>query len=757
MSRNIVLLSDGTGNSAAKVWRTNVWRTFEALDLSGNDQVAFYDDGVGTSSFKPLAILGGAFGFGLKRNVVDIYKFACRNYRDDADRIYGFGFSRGAFTMRVVIGLVLNQGLVSAEDEAELDKRARAAYRQYRRERYHTVWHIEDAFRAIRDLFLPKDYDKAGNRPVDRIRFVGVWDTVAAYGAPLDEMTRGISRYIWPLELPNHTLDRERVMRACQALALDEERTTFHPELWNERGVPAGEFDPDKDRSIKDEQISQVWFAGVHSNVGGGYPDDTLAYIPFVWMITEAQRCGLKFKSDAVPPPAVPADPDTFKNAISKRDKDGRLYDPRQGLGGYYRYGPRKLVQLCTPQDADSEDDQVLIERPKIHETVFRRIENRAHAYAPVGLPPTYDVVKENGAIVTPDQFGFETGNDAKARADSQEHIWNEIWKRRIVYFATAGATLWLLVFPLVSGAQRADEFNSPIRWVSDIIRFVGGFLPGFASTWVDGYARAPVPFLLLSGLVTFFILWGIRIASCIADGMGTIWRRIPDAPQGLPNNWIYRLRNNRHYIAFHEGLKRRWAPAFFALLLVYLGLSLMSHLLYNIQDVAGLTCIESSDPAAKGIARGDSLAQPIEFKTSDLCKATGVLLEGDGARYYVKIEALPSAPWRDAGIPVPIGGFSAATQPVWYQRILLGLLVPLRREVSQDWFRIVLRYGSVGGEEAFIGPDPEDSVIETMIKPTRKGELFVFVNDAVIGIPKLYNFFYRNNEGVAKLTVSRK
>ena len=64
MSRNIVLLSDGTGNSAAKVWRTNVWRTFEALDLSGNDQVAFYDDGVGTSSFKPWAILGGAFGFG---------------------------------------------------------------------------------------------------------------------------------------------------------------------------------------------------------------------------------------------------------------------------------------------------------------------------------------------------------------------------------------------------------------------------------------------------------------------------------------------------------------------------------------------------------------------------------------------------------------------------------------------------------------------------------------------------------------------
>src|SRR6476620_12095284 len=122
MARKIVVLSDGTGNSSAALWRTNVWRTFDALDLSGSDQVAFYDDGVGTSSFKPFAILGGAFGYGLKRNVIDIYKFACRNYRSHldyqalegaaaeaenrdekygpyrGDDIFAFGFSRGAFT-----------------------------------------------------------------------------------------------------------------------------------------------------------------------------------------------------------------------------------------------------------------------------------------------------------------------------------------------------------------------------------------------------------------------------------------------------------------------------------------------------------------------------------------------------------------------------------------------------------------------------------------------------------------------------------
>ena len=81
MPHRIIVLSDGTGNSAAAVWRTNVWRIFEFLDLTSPDQVAKYDDGVGSSSFKPLAILGGAFGRGLKRNLLDLYKLVCRNYR----------------------------------------------------------------------------------------------------------------------------------------------------------------------------------------------------------------------------------------------------------------------------------------------------------------------------------------------------------------------------------------------------------------------------------------------------------------------------------------------------------------------------------------------------------------------------------------------------------------------------------------------------------------------------------------------------
>src|SRR5262249_31154975 len=224
--------------------------------LTAPQQVAFSAGGAGPSSSKPFAILGGAFGFGLKRNVLDIYKFACRNYcshldyleieaaraeaeeREErygpwqSDDIFGFGFSRGAFTMRVVNGLICEQGLVRYSTEAELSKKVAAAYRQHRAESFKTKYQIEWVFRKIRNLSLSAKHDP-DERPVEHIAFLGLWDTVAAYGLPVDEMTRGVSRYLWPLELPDRQLN-PKVRKACHALALDDERTTFHPLLWDE-------------------------------------------------------------------------------------------------------------------------------------------------------------------------------------------------------------------------------------------------------------------------------------------------------------------------------------------------------------------------------------------------------------------------------------------------------------------------------------------------------------------------------------------
>ena len=137
----------------------------------------------------------------------------------------------------------------------------------------------------MRDLFLYVigfRYDKKDNREIDKIAFLGLWDTVAAYGLPVDEMARGVSQWICR---SNCRTERSiRIKRACHALSLDDERTTFHPVLWNEKNVS-----PDV--------LTQVWFAGVHSNVGGGYPDDSLAHIPLYWIMTEAQSRGLAFKT----------------------------------------------------------------------------------------------------------------------------------------------------------------------------------------------------------------------------------------------------------------------------------------------------------------------------------------------------------------------------------------------------------------------------------------------------------------------------
>jgi uncharacterized protein (DUF2235 family) len=248
MSKNIILLSDGTGNSSAKVFKTNVWRLFQILDLRDPDnQVAYYDDGVGTSSFKVFAVLGGVFGVGLKRNVIDIYSFCCRNYQP-GDRIYCFGFSRGSFTIRIVAGMIARQGLVTYNDnEADLARFAADAYRLYRRRfnggiaKYLSYAGVD--LRGIRDFAIRqwrRLWRQSASAPapttIESIHFVGIWDTVDAYGGPIEEMTRAIDYWVWPLSMPDRFMSA-KVHKACHALSLEDERDAFRPVIWDQRYV----------------------------------------------------------------------------------------------------------------------------------------------------------------------------------------------------------------------------------------------------------------------------------------------------------------------------------------------------------------------------------------------------------------------------------------------------------------------------------------------------------------------------------------
>jgi hypothetical protein len=534
VAKNIVLLSDGTGNSASKVWRTNVWRLFQALDLKGSDQIAIYDDGVGTSSFLPLAILGGVFGVGLQRNVINIYKFLCRNYQL-GDKIYGFGFSRGAFTIRVITGLVLNQGLVNFATEAELDKKAAAAYRAYRHAKYK-AWNLQFPFRWLQSQ-LDKRFYTPCERPINSIEFLGLWDTVAAYGLPVEEMTKGVDRWIWPLELPN-TEFSPKILKARHALAIDDERQTFHPTLWDEDATntqPAGST-----RSTTNEQLLQVWFTGMHANVGGGYPDDSLANVSLSWILAEAKQAGLVFKEIS------DADPDALLATDSAKDKDGRLYDSRSGLGGYYRFSPRKIAGYYTPMAKASQKagNPVGTLVPKIHESVFGRIKVGAHLYAPIGLPASYEVVSTGDVgvvfnppapavgpavapaplVIHPNDAAVAEGNNAPKRHDAQELAWDLVWRKRIVYFLTVFTTGYLLTYPLFKDNYPFEELHTRLRIVADAVETLGAWLPGYAARWPWAYERDPALFVLCTILVFFLIGISSTLAESIKDVMRHTW-----------------------------------------------------------------------------------------------------------------------------------------------------------------------------------------------------------------------------------------
>ncbi len=242
-----------------------------------------------------LRVIGLALGFGVKRNVLTLYKFLCRNYWHDEtdntrhDKIWMFGFSRGAFTIRVLAGLIDSQGLVSCRTEAELEQNAVAAYRAYRAEAFKTQIPWVCGGRWIRDRLMSfwrsltggASYSEIQQRTLDEgrrhvpIHFIGVWDTVVAYGLPIDELTIAVDKWVWPMKFRETSL-LKNVRHGRHALSLDDERRTFHPVPWCE--VTEGTMA--RKAEVPDDRLLQVWFPGMHADVGGGYPDDGLAYVP---------------------------------------------------------------------------------------------------------------------------------------------------------------------------------------------------------------------------------------------------------------------------------------------------------------------------------------------------------------------------------------------------------------------------------------------------------------------------------------------
>lgn len=256
--KNILLFLDGTWNDRED---PNTWTNVALLhDMSLTDspeQISYYDKGVGTDGGYDMK-LGGLHGVGLSRNVKQAYSFLVKHYQE-GDRVFIFGFSRGAYTARSLAGLVFNCGVLASSQD-----------------NYRAIDRLYDDYKD-RDAAAMKSH-KSGNKQCP-IHMLGVWDTVGALGIPISFLKNVGDR----LFAFHDTKLNPEVQFACHAVAIDERRNSFEPTLW--------EVTPENKHRIK-----QVWFPGVHSDVGGGYKERHHSDIPLRWMLDQAKQRGLIVK-----------------------------------------------------------------------------------------------------------------------------------------------------------------------------------------------------------------------------------------------------------------------------------------------------------------------------------------------------------------------------------------------------------------------------------------------------------------------------
>jgi uncharacterized protein (DUF2235 family) len=302
--KRLVMCCDGTWNSADQAdpggvpCPTNVVKLAYRVakrDAKNDPQIIFYDQGVGTGN-KLDRLSGGAFGEGLDDNILDAYRFLVANYEPN-DAIYLFGFSRGAFTARSIGGMIRKCGIIK---RTSIDRYVEA------RDLYKDPKVHPDDEKALK---FRTAHSCCGKDSI-AIRFIGVWDTVGALGIPL----RGLR---WFTRKDHEFHDTElsgSVQAAAHALAIDEHRAPFEPTLWDEKKKTG-------------QTVEQVWFPGVHSDVGGGYPEHDLSDIALQWMLDKAKENDLLLDNEV-----LEGRPLTPKPAGKEHDSKNGLYNLTKGI-----------------------------------------------------------------------------------------------------------------------------------------------------------------------------------------------------------------------------------------------------------------------------------------------------------------------------------------------------------------------------------------------------------------------------------------
>ncbi len=370
--KNIVICCDGTGNAYGDC-NSNVVKLYATLDIN-DKQIGYYHPGVGTMG-APTAdnkleeewtiVKGLAFGAGLMPNVGDAYRYLMEMYRE-GDDVYLFGFSRGAYTARALAGVLHMFGLLCPGNEGLIPYVTRMYARTSREMAgHHDTFAVAHGFKKTfaRDITL---------------HFVGVWDTVSSVGWIYD-----------PVKLPYTA--RNPIMRIGRhAISIDERRCFFRDNLWGAPYQP-GEGDYPFSQA---QDIKQVWFAGVHSDVGGSYPEPEsgLSKLALEWMLREGSLAGLKVDSHRAAVvlgrmplgpehklPYVPPDPQaTMHNSLT-----GAWWIP-EFLPHEYWDKDTRTTMWTIPLGAPR---QILVDKSTvIHESVQQRLDD-VDDYRPANLP----------------------------------------------------------------------------------------------------------------------------------------------------------------------------------------------------------------------------------------------------------------------------------------------------------------------------------------------------------------------------------
>jgi uncharacterized protein (DUF2235 family) len=368
---------------------TNVVRLYRML-VRDAQQIVYYDSGVGTTPTADRVTLkanylrkklDAAVGLSIRHHFLNAYRFLVTHY-EPGDRVWLFGFSRGAYTARAIAGALHAFGLIrrelsGLEDVLWEDYSGTSAEDPDSSKRFFTAsWRFRNYFAQQ----VPGAIE-TGRLP---IHFCGVWDTVSAVG------------WVNQLRSLYNTATNDSLKYVRHALAIDERRSMFQPNLFRHKSGPFDEQGP--------VPLKQVWFAGVHSDVGGGYPDEHsgLSKVALEWMVREAEECGLRIvaaerqailhptqsKSRGVDPLDTQHESLTgfLWNALELAPQ--KRFDQQHTNYGWKRpnlWGSRKVIDL---------DSKGNLMTPTLHQSVVDRLNHKTCNYRPGNLPQQYHVVK---------------------------------------------------------------------------------------------------------------------------------------------------------------------------------------------------------------------------------------------------------------------------------------------------------------------------------------------------------------------------